>query len=263
MTEDYIKFLGTGGSRFVVAKQLRSSGGIFIKYNGLNIILDPGPGTLVRCNKSKPPIDVTKLDAILLSHLHIDHSNDVNILIDGMTVGGFKKRGVLFAPEDSLKGECCVVLNYLRSFLTRIEILKERSRYTICNPESSSEKLQFTTSIRHNHPVETYGLMFDMHGLKVSFMVDTKFFPGLIDCYKGSDLLIINVTRKAPSSGIMHLSIEDVKEILRGVKPKKAILTHFGMTMLKAQPAIVAKNLTDELGVEVIAARDGMSINIV
>ncbi|HIH78398.1 MAG TPA: MBL fold metallo-hydrolase [Halobacteria archaeon] len=260
MTKDYIKFLGTGGSRFVVAKQLRSSGGVFIKYNGLNIILDPGPGTLVRCNKSKPPIDVTKLDAILLSHLHIDHSNDVNILIDGMTVGGFKRRGVLFAPEDSLKGDCCVVLNYLRSFLTRIEILKERSKYTIGSLES--EKLCFSTSIRHNHPVETYGLIFDMHGLKVSFMVDTKYFPGLIDCYKGSDILVINVTRRTPSSGIMHLSIEDVKEILKGIKPKKAILTHFGMTMLKAQPAIVAKDLTDELGIEVIAARDGMSINI-
>jgi len=104
--------------------------------------------------------------------------------------------------------------------------------------------------------------MFDMHGLKVSFMVDTKYFPGLIDCYKGSDILVINVTRRTPSSGIMHLSIEDVKEILKGIKPKKAILTHFGMTMLKAQPAIVAKDLTDELGIEVIAARDGMSINI-
>lgn len=260
MTKDYIKFLGTGGSRFVVAKQLRSSGGVFIKYNGLNIILDPGPGTLVRCNRSKPPIDVTKLDAILLSHLHIDHSNDVNILIDGMTVGGFKRRGVLFAPEDSLKGDCCVVLNYLRNFLTKIEVLKERSKYTIGSLES--EKLCFSTSIRHNHPVETYGLIFDMHGLKVSFMVDTKYFPGLIDCYKGSDILVINVTRRTPSSGIMHLSIEDVKEILKGIKPKKAILTHFGMTMLKAQPAIVAKDLTDELGIEVIAARDGMSINI-
>jgi len=260
MTKDYIKFLGTGGSRFVVAKQLRSSGGVFIKYNGLNIILDPGPGTLVRCNRSKPPIDVTKLDAILLSHLHIDHSNDVNILIDGMTVGGFKRRGVLFAPEDSLKGDGCVVLNYLRNFLTKIEVLKERSKYTIGSLES--ERLYFSTSVRHNHPVETYGLMFDMHGLKVSFMVDTKYFPGLIDCYKGSDILVINVTRRTPSSGIMHLSIEDVKEILKGIKPKKAILTHFGMTMLKAQPAIVAKDLTDELGIEVIAARDGMSINI-
>jgi len=260
MTEDYIKFLGTGGSRFVVAKQLRSSGGVFINYNGLNIILDPGPGTLVRCNRAKPPIDVSKLDAILLSHLHIDHSNDVNILIDGMTVGGFKRRGALFAPKDSLNGECCVVFNYLRDYLTKIEVLKEECRYAIEN--SDGERLCFSTSVRHNHPVETYGLILDMHGLKVSFLVDTKYFHGLIDCYKGSDMLVINVTRRTPSINISHLSIEDVQKILKGTKPKKAVLTHFGLTMLKARPDIIANDLTKELGIEVIAARDGMSIGI-
>jgi len=95
--EDHIKFLGTAGARFVVARQLRASAGVFIKMKGSNIILDPGPGTLVRCAKSKPPIDIAALDAVILSHAHIDHTNDANILIDAMTGGGLKKRGILFA----------------------------------------------------------------------------------------------------------------------------------------------------------------------
>jgi len=52
--KDFIKLPGTAGARFVVARQLRSSAGVYLRINGKNNILDPGPGTLVRCAKSKP-----------------------------------------------------------------------------------------------------------------------------------------------------------------------------------------------------------------
>jgi len=75
--ENYIKFLGTAGARFVMIKQLRSSGGIWISYQGTNLIIDPGPGSITRCALSKPKIDPTTLDGIILTHRHLDHSNDV------------------------------------------------------------------------------------------------------------------------------------------------------------------------------------------
>jgi phosphoribosyl 1,2-cyclic phosphodiesterase len=49
--------------------------------------------------------------------------------------------------------------------------------------------------------------------------------------------------------------------LISSIKPKKAILTHFGMTMLKAKPHIQAEELTRRLGVEVLAAYDGMTLN--
>jgi len=45
---NYIKFLGTAGARFVMIKQLRSSGGIWVSYKGTNVIIDPGPGSITR-----------------------------------------------------------------------------------------------------------------------------------------------------------------------------------------------------------------------
>jgi len=33
MKDNFIKFLGTAGARFVMIKQLRSSGGIWINFN--------------------------------------------------------------------------------------------------------------------------------------------------------------------------------------------------------------------------------------
>ena len=252
---DFIKFLGTAGARFVVAKQFRSSAGVYIRMKEKNIILDPGPGTLVRCAKSKPAIDVTKLDAIILTHAHLDHSNDVNILIDAMTGGGLKRRGILFAPEECIHGDNAVVLTYLRDYLQDIVILRHNQRYNI-------DELSFSTSCKHQHQVETYGVTFDHYGRKISFMVDTKYFPDLIKDYEDSDILIMNVVRFTPheSGKVMHLWIDDVKEILSRINPRKAILTHFGMTMLKAKPWLLANELSDELGIEVIAASDGMTI---
>jgi phosphoribosyl 1,2-cyclic phosphodiesterase len=255
--KEFIKFLGTAGARFVVARQLRSSAGVYLRIKEKSIIIDPGPGTLVRCAKSKPAIDVNRLDAIILTHAHIDHSNDVNVLIDAMTGGGLKRRGMLFAPSECLDGTNAVVLPYLRDFVQDIGILKPNHTYHL-------DDLTFTTSSKHQHPVETYGIMFQHNGRKISFMVDTKYFPDLIKEYRGSHILIMNVVRFKPheSGEVMHLSIDDVKEILLQLKPDKAILTHFGMTMIRAKPWEVASRLSDELHVEVTAASDGMIVEL-
>jgi len=255
--KDFIKFLGTAGARFVMAKQLRSSAGVYLSIQGKSIILDPGPGTLVRLAKSRPPIDVAKLDAVILTHAHIDHSNDVNVIIDAMTSGGLKRRGMLFAPIQCLEGENAVVLPYLRGFVEDIGILEPHHTYRI-------DDLTFATSSQHQHPVETYGVMFQHHGRNISFMVDTKYSPGLVKDYEGSHILIMNVVLFKPheSGAVMHLSIDDVKEILSQIRPETAILTHFGMTMLRAKPREVASRLSDELQLKVIAASDGMTVEL-
>lgn len=255
--DSYIKFLGTAGARFVVAKQLRASGGIYLNLEGRKLILDPGPGSLGKCATSRPAIDVTTLDAIILSHAHLDHANDVNCLIDAMTGGGINRQGRLFAPRDCLEGESAVVLQYLRSFPEEIISLKENAQYQIGD-------LKFRTSVRHAHSVETYGFSFETQKGKVSFITDTKYFAELIDSYRDSKYLIINTVRAVPheSADVMHLSVPDVKIILQELKPGKAILTHFGMTMVKGKPWEMAKKLTDELGIEVMAAADGMTVEI-
>ena len=94
-----MKFLGTAGARFVVTRQLRKSGGIWLTLDDTNILIDPGPGSLNRCFSSKPKLNPLDLDGIILTHRHLDHSNDINIIIEAMTNGGFKKKGIVFAPQ--------------------------------------------------------------------------------------------------------------------------------------------------------------------
>ena len=256
-SQNYIKFLGTAGARHVMARQLRFSAGVFIRAEGQSLVLDPGPGTLLRCARVRPPIDVTRLDAVVLTHGHLDHSGDANALIDAMTAGGHDSRGTLFAPGDCLAGENAVILNYLRGFLAKIVTL---------DPQCACRlgELQFRTSIRHMHPMETYGIRFLVGGEQVSFLPDTLYFPELVESYAGSDILVINVVRHRPLQRprIMHLCLDEAASIISQIKPRKAVLTHFGMTMLRAKPWQLAEELSRKLGVEVLAASDGMKLDI-
>lgn len=251
-TGDFIKFLGTAGARFVMIKQLRASGGLWVSYKGTNVIIDPGPGSIVRCAASKPKLDPSKLDGIILTHRHLDHSGDINVMIEAMTEGGFKKRGVVFFPEDSL-GEDTIILKHAENFPEKIELLKAGKAYKV-------GEFEFETSMRHIHPAETYGIRFNMGKTSVSLLTDTKYFKELADFYK-TDVLIITVVFLEPRPGIDHLCLDDAEQIIRLTKPKKAILTHFGMTMLSAKPHIQAEKLSKKLGIEVLAAYDGMTLN--
>jgi phosphoribosyl 1,2-cyclic phosphodiesterase len=247
-----IKFLGTAGARFVVAKQLRYSAGTVIKSKNATLILDPGPGTLLRLSSARPKVPIETVDGIILTHLHLDHSTDANIILDSITEGGLKTFGVIFTTDEALNSENRVILPFLRPHLQGI--------YTFEHKKSFEFKDIKFTSFKHNHTAETYGIRLEIEGKVVSFVVDTLFFNELLDYYKDSDYLILNVVRVSEKEGVMHLSVTDVEKFIKYANPKKVIMTHFGMTMLRANPEKVAESLSEKYGIEVIAAYDGLTV---
>ena len=235
----------------MVIQQLLASGGAWLELCGKKLLLDPGPGSLVRATKKK--LDLTGLDAILLSHKHLDHSVDINIMIEAMTCGGLEKKGTVYTPADALDGEA-VILPYLREYPEKIELLSEGKTYHIGD-------LVFETPVRHRHPVETYGFVFRTGKHTFSWIIDTGYFNGLPASY-AADMLILNVVLMERKPRIDHLALPDAKLIIEQIKPEVAILTHYGMGMWKAKPWKVAKRLSDETGVQVIAAHDGMKFDV-
>lgn len=252
---DFIKFLGTAGARFVVSKQLRASGGLWFALGKEQVLVDPGPGSLVKCLSSRPKMDPTKLDGIILTHRHLDHSNDVNAVVEAMSDGGKRRDGFLYGPEDAFAGPDPVVQLYVRSYLGDIEYLQagkeiKRSSYILKTP------------LRHHHPVETYGLQFLLPYGNISLIADTAYFPELIEHYRDADILIINVViyRDDMPKRIYHLNYSQAKNLIREIRPELAILTHFGMTMLQQKPNLLARALQDELKIKVLAASDGLTV---
>jgi ribonuclease BN (tRNA processing enzyme) len=315
---DRMVILGSGGARIVVAKQLRASGGIWFSLAGTRFIVDPGPGALVRMTGSRHRLDPTKLAGILLSHRHLDHSGDVNNMIEAMTMGGTEPRGALFAPSDALGGDDPVVLKYVRPFLERVVTLQEGGSYQLGN-------VRFTCPVRHQHRGEVYGFRFEVRtdedpttktprhqegkdegggmraeggpetakdartakvadaepttkaqgyeedsgrpsvaGLrssrKISYIADTRYFPELAEHYR-ADVVIMNVVRPTPSQ-LDHLCAPDAEELVKAMRPRLTVLTHFGMRMISAKPWVIAREMSERTGCKVVAASDGMLIDL-
>ena len=256
---DFIKFLGTAGARHVVSRQLRASGGQWLRLADKNILVDPGPGCLVKCWASRPKMDPATLDAIILTHRHLDHSNDINVMIEAMTQGGTKPRGEIFAPADAVKTEP-VLLSHVRQYVAKFHFLKAGGHYPL------ADALELQTPILHEHGVETYGLVFETPDYRLGHIVDTLYFPELEKAYARLDILIINVVRFKPENdkarGILHLNLEDVRRLIAAIKPRATIMTHFGMTIVRRKPWEIAKAMSDELNCRIIAASDGATIKL-
>ena len=228
-----------------------------MRFGRTQIHVDPGPGALVRALSHVPPCNPRELDAIVLSHKHLDHSGDVNVLIEAMTSGGFRQRGAVLAPADAFDHEP-VVLPYAHRFVERIERLE---------PESGPYRIgrvDLYTSIRHLHAVQTHGLHFVSEGLRVSYLPCGRYFEGLIADYAGHrpDVLIVNVLRYRDGPNVDHLTWPEARRVVSEVRPKVAVFQHFGTKMLEAHPPRLAAELEDELGLRSIAAYDGLLLDL-
>ncbi len=245
-------FLGTGGARFMLAYQHLATAGLWAELEGQRLSIDPGPGALVHAVRRR--LDPTLLDGILLTHQHLDHSADVNALIEAMTLGGSRKRGALFCPGDALAPDGAV-LHYLREHPAQVVTLEAASDYAL-------GALRFSTTAAHKHGVETYGVRFHTRDGTVGLLTDTAAFDGLADQYRGCAVLVINVVLLEPRDHIQHLAIPEAEEILRAVRPEAAVLTHFGLTVWRAKPSLLAAQMSERLGLPVTAARDGMVFDV-
>jgi phosphoribosyl 1,2-cyclic phosphodiesterase len=240
--------MGTAGARFMVAKQLAASGGLYLEDDRTRIALDPGPGAIVQYAKRK--VDPARLDAIVLSHRHLDHCGDVNVMIEAMTEGGFRKRGRLFCPDDALDDDP-VVLQYLRGFPEELVRLQPRAGYQVGS-------ISFSTTPLHAHGAETYGFRF---GSKLGWVTDSEYYEGIAEQHQ-AEVMIIHTVLLEKRPGLPHLCLADAGRIIVEAKPRLAILTHFGMTMWRAHPWELAAQMTEATGIQVKAARDGMSIDL-
>jgi len=240
--------MGTAGARFMVARQVAASGGLFLEESGTKLSLDPGPGAIVQY--ARRGVDLTTLDAIIVSHRHLDHTGDVNVMLEAMTDGGFQHRGQLFCPSDALDDDP-VVLKYVRRFPREIVRLAPATTYAV-------NGVSFTTSGRHVHQCETYGFRF---GEKLGWVTDSGYYEGIAEQHRAEVMVIHTVLRDCIST-LPHLCIADAERIVRDAKPRIAFLTHFGMAVWREKPEQIAADLSQRTGCDVRAATDGLSIDI-
>jgi len=237
--------------------QARATGGIWFRYGDLTGVIDPGPGALVHIREASPELDPHRVRAILLTHKHLDHSNDVNVLAEAMTGGGFEKQGTVVLPDDAIHGDDPVFLKYIAKKVGQIFICEDGSPIELENGVS-------VEPVKHiHHGVNCFGYIFRKKGLPTwGLLSDTKPLEIFASRYRECEYISINATFPDKKPRLDHMSIEDVSELLTEIHPKLATLTHMGMIILQdADPEHFARDISTEK-TRVLAARDGMVIDL-
>ncbi len=278
-----ILFLGTGGGRVNLIRQLRGTGGFLLLGQQLTIHVDPGPGALLRLHDARQ--DPTKTDALIVTHMHIDHVSDANVLTEAMTNFALQKGGCLVASKSVISGDKFgdkSVSTYHQSKLEQCITLAagEEKKITIAHPtrkshseprRGASPPPQFqvppdppptsfiirAVPTRHDDP-DGFGFVLALEGVRIGYTSDTEYIPAVHNAaFAGVDALIANNLKRADDGLAGHLQTDHLVSLLKSAQPKLCILSHMGMGLLQYGPELEAAAIQKASGVPTFAARDG------
>lgn len=251
-----ITFLGTGGGRHTTMYQTRSTGGFLVEHDGRFLHIDPGPGALTQMQRIR--YDLTQTGSIIVSHCHPDHYSDAASVIEGMTLGGWVKRGSLYGSETVIRGRGTLGPAFSPYHLSRPE------RVTAFKPgdvlDVDGMRVEVCEAI-HSDPTNAGFRMDTGHGI-LSYVSDTEYTDAIADQYAGSRVLLLPITTPMGNRIRYHMCTDDAVTFVERVRPELAVFVHLGIVMIRRGPAEQASIVEDATGVRTVAAEDLMTIDV-
>ncbi|HOB39087.1 MAG TPA: MBL fold metallo-hydrolase [Methanomassiliicoccaceae archaeon] len=250
-----LTFLGTGGGRFATIYQVRATGGIIIQDEG-RLHLDPGPSALAGMKSLS--LDPSHTDCVMVSHCHPDHYADAEMLIEGMTQGGYRRHGKLITARSVLEGGgrfTQAISRYHQSLPEKVIKVAPGDRF-----HASGMVVEATPTV-HSDP-DGVGFIFHTGAGPVSYIGDSEANECLYRSHLGSRVLIVNLTCPTSSKIPKHMHTEDAAMLISKIRPEVAVLTHFGIGVIVDGIEAQVRYIEEASGVRTIAAEDFMTIDI-
>jgi|Deesub1362B_J571_1020462.scaffolds.fasta_scaffold00014_18 ribonuclease BN (tRNA processing enzyme) len=229
--------VGTGTA---VPAEGRSQSCLMVEKEGRKILVDVGMGTLLRLNQLN--IDPDKIEAILLTHNHLDHNGDLLGILKARWLNGLAEELKIFGPSGTKY--------HLESLLEAYPYLRKKLRFDVYENLREFEVAGFRVrSIPTFHSIKSNGYLLDE---KVLISGDTRPFRELIEIE--CDLLIHELSLPFGYETQDHTTPESLKEMLEFIKAKKIVLTHLYPQALEIRDDILSF-LSGEI--EISIADDG------
>ncbi len=237
-----VQVLGSGGPE--LTDQRASSSYLIWQDGKAKLLVDIGSGSLLRLEQTEA--NINDIDALLLTHLHVDHSADLPALIKAsffsdrnhdLTIVGPDGNHImpstvdfvtrLFGPKGAYR--------YLNSYLNgrdSYQIIPQNLAHNIQTPLLALQSGAFQVfAITVNHgPIPAVAWQVNMGGKKLVFSGDTSHTTGrLTQLAQGADLLIAHHAIPEPTKGVardLHMPPSVIGKLARDADVKQLVLSH-------------------------------------
>lgn len=222
--------LGAGGA---VPTTTHTPAAHLVTVDGDPVLVDPGPGALVRHVRSgEAPRGVDDLQHVLLTHLHPDHCADLLPLL-------FALHSVVPRRTDELH---LIGPRGLESYLQKLSDLygswlQPRRRRLVVRELDPGDRVDLPSggrvaSFAVDHPQDRFARQplgyrfFDREGRLAVFSGDTGPCPGLEQAARGADLLVVECSTPDELAVAGHMTPTSVAALCEAAGPRRVVLTH-------------------------------------
>ncbi|MBO8136931.1 MAG: MBL fold metallo-hydrolase [Desulfotomaculum sp.] len=278
-----IMFLGTGGNPEATFTQQPRTAGFILDAAGVRLYVDPGPGAVVRARQMN--IDLGSLDAVYISHGHLDHYGGVEGVVEAMCWAMYARRGYLLAPPNVLETERLVSYYHqgassYGSYKGGPEVIPLKKD----KPVKIKDAVLTPAAVYHSNM--NFGFVLKTKKLTIGYTSDTNYIcrystpsgvkevgptgpimditgiteyrRDLKEIFSAVDVLVANVTSHNAWAH-RHLTTIGLAHLLKNSKVKLCFLTHFNhscVTPADLRP-LMARYVQEATGVKTVAAYDG------
>jgi len=249
-----VTILGSGAS---LLSPDRVSSGLMVETAGDPLIFDLGAGVLHRLSCSLQ--DITKIEHIFISHLHIDHVSDMVALIQSLWLLGYTRTLNIYGPATMQKiavgiGEA---FPYLRG--------KVKLKYHQIEPGFQMKTQKWTVlAFPVNHgDFEAYGFHIEAEGKRVVYSGDTAPSKEVVKAAKGADLLIheCSLPDRMKDIATTHTTPGDLGKLAAEAEVKALVLVHLYPELLE-ELGDALRSIRTSFSGKIIVPRDTQIITL-
>ncbi|MDW7990021.1 MAG: MBL fold metallo-hydrolase [Archaeoglobaceae archaeon] len=201
-----VTFLGTGVS---IPYENRAQSSILIESD-LKILVDVGIGAFLRLEQLK--VSLCEIDAILITHHHLDHNGDLLNILKARWLMGFDELKI-YGPA----GTKC----FMESLLNSFPYLRGKIKFRAYEEENFKIGDLKIKAVKTFHSIESQGYLIDD---LLAISGDTRAFKEFmsLDC----SFMIHELSLPFNYRPEFHTTPENLKEFLKFLKADKLFLTH-------------------------------------
>jgi phosphoribosyl 1,2-cyclic phosphate phosphodiesterase len=189
-----------------------------IEADGQCLVVDAGPDF----RQQMLAHQVRHLNGIILTHEHVDH---IFGLDDIRAFNWVQKQATDIYAEERVQIAIKRIFDYVFANF-KYPGIPQMHLHLIENQPFRIGNLDVVPIRGYHYKLPVFGFRFD----KMAYVTDVNRLEGTeLDKLRGLDVLVLNALRK--EDHISHYSLPQALEVIAGLKPKKAFLTHLSHQM--------------------------------